>query len=74
MARTVKIAKSIRVPGPGEFLRPPLRRVPPKPPTLYLLQLRARFQSQMAPRPLTISVTTPGNPDARPEPVKIIHS
>jgi hypothetical protein len=71
MAKTIKIAKYIQVPGPGGFFRPPPRRVPPKPPALYLLQLRARAQIRFAPRRLTISISAPGNPDAKPAPVKI---
>ena len=71
MARIVKIAKYVQVPGPGGFLRPPVRRAPARPPALFLLQLRALTRPQFAPRRLTITIAAPANPNARPEPVKI---
>jgi hypothetical protein len=74
MARTIKIAKYIQVPGPGGgLLPPPLRRGPAKPPALYLLQLRARSLPRFAPRRLAISVPA-DNPNARPEPIKITYT
>ena len=74
MARTVKIAKYIQVPGPGGLLRQPLRRAPAKPPALFLLQLRARTRLQFAPRRLTITIAPAGGPDAQPQQVKITHT
>jgi hypothetical protein len=74
MARIVKIAKYVRVPAPDEFLRPPARRAPATPPALFLLQLRAVSRPQFIARRLTISITAPANPNARPVPVKITHA
>jgi len=74
MARTIRIAKYVEVPGPGGLLRPPLRRFPAKPPMPFFLKLRAESRPKFAPRRLTISIAAPGNPDARPEPVKITHT
>ena len=74
MARTFKIAKYVPVPGPGGFLRTPLRRAPAKPPALFLLQLRALSRPQFAPRRLTIAIAAPGNSNAKPEPVKITYT
>jgi hypothetical protein len=71
MAKTFKIAKYIQVPGSGGGLKPPFRRAPARPPALYLLELRARSLPRFTPRRLTISVAAPGNPDAKPVPVKI---
>jgi len=73
MARTIKIAKYIEVPGAGGFLRLPRRRTPAKPPALYLLQLRASSQTRFAPRRLRIAVAEEGNPNARPQNIKITH-
>jgi len=74
MARTIKIAKYIQIPGPGGLLPRPLRRAPAKPPALYLLQLRSRQMPQFSPRRLTISVSAPGGPDNRPVAIKITHT
>ncbi len=74
MARTVKIAKYIQVPGPGGFLRPTPRRNGGKPPALYLLQLRASAHTQFSPRRLTITISAPAAADTLPEPIKIKHS
>jgi len=74
MARTIKIAKYVQVPGPGGFLRPPARRAPARPPALFLLQLRALSRPQFAPRRLTITIAPPTNPNAHPEPVKITYT
>jgi hypothetical protein len=74
MARIVKIAKYVQVPGPGGFLRPAPRRAPAKPPALYLLQLRASVQTRSPQRRLTIAIAAPVNPDIRPEPVKIVYT
>jgi len=71
MAKTIKIAKYVQVPGPGGFLRSPLRRAPARPPALFLLQLRALSRPQFAPRRLTIMIAPATNPNTRPEPVKI---
>jgi hypothetical protein len=71
MARTIKIAKYVQVPGPGGFLRSPPHRVPARPPALFLLQLRALSRPRFASRRLTIAIAAPANTNARPEPVKI---
>jgi hypothetical protein len=73
MARTIKIAKYIQVPGSSTPLRP-LRRAPARPPALFLLQLRSSSVPQFSPRRLTIAINAPGNPDAWPEAVKIKHT